>query len=165
LLAHVHAEFQAEFPDASAQATECFLNLGRVATTMLSALNRFLDGFGVPSYTGLNALTVLAGADGPMPASVVSQRMVVARPTATGIFNTLEAHGLVARTAHGTDGRMRLVTLTDAGRELVEHVLPEVHRFERDLLDALEPSQQEALLDILSALAARLETLSRETGD
>ena len=110
-LVRVHGDFDREFPDGSALATECFLNLGRVAMSMLSELDRLLDGFGVPSYTSFNALTVIAGAGEPIPPSVVAKRMVVTRPTVTGLLNTLERLGLITRGAHGSDGRMRLVSL------------------------------------------------------
>jgi DNA-binding MarR family transcriptional regulator len=155
-LVRVHGDFEKEFPGSSAQATECFLNLGRVALSMLAELDRLLGGFGVPSYTSFNALTVLAGAGNPIPPSVVAERMVVTRPTLTGVLNTLERLGLVTRSSHHSDGRMRLVSLTDAGRDIVEQALPEVHRFEKELLSGLDRSQQSALLDSLSAIAGRI---------
>jgi DNA-binding MarR family transcriptional regulator len=155
-LVRVHSDFEEEFPGASALATECFLNLGRVALAMLSELDRRLDRFGITSYTSFNALTVLAGAGDPIPPSVIADRMVVTRPTLTGILNTLERLGLVNRTAHDSDGRKRLVYLTDAGQELVLRVLPEVHRFEEELFSGLDPSRQRALLDSLSVIADRL---------
>ena len=158
-LVRVHGGFEKEFPGASTLATECFLNLGRVAVSMLSELDRLLDGFGVPSYTSFNALTVLAGAGEPIPPSVVADRMVVTRPTITGVLATLQRLGLVTRSPHGSDGRMRLISLTREGRDLVHQVLPEVHRFEEDLFGALDHSQQIDLLASLSALAGRLDPL------
>jgi DNA-binding MarR family transcriptional regulator len=154
----VHSGFEKEFPQASALATECFLNLGRVTVLMLSELGRLLERFGVPSYTGFNALTVIAGAAEPIPPSVVAKRMVVTRPTVTGILDTLERLGLVTRGAHGLDGRMRLVSLTDAGRDLVRLALPEVHHFEEELFSVLDRSQQIAMLDSLAAITTRLES-------
>ncbi len=156
LLVRVQSDFEKEFPGASALATECFLNLGRVAVTMLTELDRLLDGFGVPSYTSFNAMTVLAGAGEPVPPSVVAQRMVVTRPTLTGILNTLERLALVSRSAHGSDGRMRLVSLTDTGLDRVQQVLPQVHHFEKQLFGGLDHNQQNALLEGLSAVASRL---------
>jgi DNA-binding MarR family transcriptional regulator len=155
-LVRVHDDFDVEFPGSSALATECFLNLGRVALSMLSELDRLLDGFGITSYTSFNALTVLAGAGEPIPPSVIAERMVVTRPTLTGILNTLERLGLLTRSVHGSDGRMRLVSLTDAGRDLVQQVLPDVHRFEEQLFSGLDRNQQTALLDSLAAIARRL---------
>ena len=88
--------------------------------------------------------------------------MVVTRPMVTGLVDTLERLGLVTRSAHDSDGRMRLLALTDTGRELVQRVLPEVHRFEEELFSALSPSQQTTLLDLLATLAVRLEPLAAE---
>jgi DNA-binding MarR family transcriptional regulator len=90
--------------------------------------------------------------------------MVATRPTVTGILNTLERLGLVARRAHGSDGRMRLVALTDAGRDVVLRALPEVHRFERDVLGALDAGQQRDLLELLAAIAGRLEGSPADPG-
>jgi DNA-binding MarR family transcriptional regulator len=55
---------------------------------------------------------------------------------------------------------MRLVSLTDEGRDLVQHVLPEVHQFEEELLSALDRVQQRDLLNSLSAIAGRLDRFS-----
>jgi DNA-binding MarR family transcriptional regulator len=129
---------------------------------MLSELGRLLDGHGVPSYTSFNALTVITGAGEPIPPSVVAKRMVVTRPTVTGILNTLERLGLITRNVHGPDGRMRLVAATDAGRDLVHHVLPEVHRFEEELFSALDRSQQIILLDTLAVIAGQLQPFSAD---
>ena len=51
---------------------------------------------------------------------------------------------------------MRLVSLTDAGRDLVQQVLPDVHRFEEQLFSGLDRNQQTALLASLDAIARRL---------
>ena len=150
--------FEEEFPGSSAHATECFLTLAHLGTAMLASLNRFLEGFGIPSYTGFNALAVLAGADEPVPPSVVAQRMIVTKPTVTGILGTLEKRGLVDRSAHGSDGRMHLVGLTVQGQELVRQVLPEVHRFERELFGVLDEGQLETLLGMLDTVLERLDT-------
>ncbi len=161
-LVRVHGEFEREFPGSSALSTECFLNLGRVAVAMLGELGRLLVDIGVPSYTSFNALTVLAGADEPIPPSVVARRMVVTRPTVTGVLATLERLGLVTRSNHDSDGRMRLVSLTDAGRTLVAQGLPQVHRFEQQLLGVLDHTQQVNLLANLAAITGRLETIASQ---
>jgi DNA-binding MarR family transcriptional regulator len=150
-------DFEGEFPGASALATECFLNLAYLGTAMLASLNRVLNGYGIPSYAGFNALAVLAGAGEPVPPSVVTDRMIVTRPTVTGILSTLEKRGLVARSAHGSDGRMHLVGLTANGRNSVRRVLPEVHRFENDLFGVLDQGQLRTLLGMLDTVFERLD--------
>jgi DNA-binding MarR family transcriptional regulator len=88
--------------------------------------------------------------------------MVATRPTVTGILHTLERLGLITRQPHGSDGRMRLVCLTDEGRDLIRSVLPEVHRFEEELLSGLDRSEQIDLLHGLAAIAGRLESARDE---
>ena len=158
----VEEDFEDEFPGASALATECFLNLAYLGTMMLASLNRFLNGYGIPSYTGFNAMAVLAGAGEPVPPSVVTDRMIVTRPTVTGILSTLEKRGLVARTAHGSDGRMHLVGLTVKGRDSVSRVLPEVHRFENDIFSVLGEGQLATLLRMLSTVLEHLDTAAAD---
>ena len=155
----VAEDFEDEFPGASALATECFLNLAYLGTAMLASLNRFLNGYGIPSYTGFNAMAVLAGAGEPVPPSVVTDRMIVTRPTVTGILSTLEKRGFVARTAHGSDGRMHLIGLTVKGRNSVRRVLPEVHRFENELFGVLDEGQLGTFLGMLSTVFERLDTV------
>jgi DNA-binding MarR family transcriptional regulator len=153
----VAEDFEDEFPGANALATECFLNLAYLGTAMLASLNRFLNGHGIPSYTGFNAMAVLAGAGEPVPPSVVTDRMIVTRPTVTGILGTLEKRGLVDRRAHATDARMHLVGLTAKGQELVRRVLPEVHRFERDFFGQLDEAQMQTLIATLHTVLQRVE--------
>jgi DNA-binding MarR family transcriptional regulator len=154
----VDEDFEDEFPGANALSTECFLTLAYLGTSMLASLNRFLQVRGVPSYTGLNVLAVLGSAAEPLPPSVVAQRMIVTRPTVTGVLSTLETRGLVDRTAHGSDGRMHLVGLSFRGEELVRRVLPEVHRFETELFGVLRDEELRTLLGLLETVLERLDT-------
>jgi DNA-binding MarR family transcriptional regulator len=162
LLVQVQSGFEEEFPGASALSTECFLSLGRLTMAMLSQLNQLLEGFGVPSYTSFNALTVIAGAGEPIPPSIVAKRMVVSRPTITGVLNTLDKRGLITRVGHSSDGRMQLVSLSVAGQDLVARVLPEVHHFEQVLFSGLGHEEQEILLECLAAIGVQLEQFTTQ---
>jgi DNA-binding MarR family transcriptional regulator len=123
---------------------------------MTSELNRVLEDAGVPSSTAFQALTVLFRADGPLPPSTIAGRMVVARPTLTGILKALEHRGLVARSGHPLDRRMQLIELTRTGRRTVAETLPLVHRFEAQLFGGLEARDVATLLGLLQVLAERL---------
>jgi DNA-binding MarR family transcriptional regulator len=57
---------------------------------------------------------------GPLTPSELAQRERVQRPTATRLLARLEAPGLVTRTPDPQDGRSSLVTITPAGRALLE---------------------------------------------
>ncbi|MBS1262230.1 MAG: Transcriptional regulator SlyA [Calditrichaeota bacterium] len=61
----------------------------------------------------------------------LSQIMSLAHPSVLRHVDSLEERGLIERTPHPHDRRIKLMTLTDAGREMERHVnrmLTELHR-------------------------------------
>ncbi len=57
--------------------------------------------------------------DGPLALHALAEAMTIDAPAATVAVNDLEARGLVVRRPHPTNRRIKLVSLTPAGRELV----------------------------------------------
>jgi DNA-binding MarR family transcriptional regulator len=56
---------------------------------------------------------------GPLPLRDLAHAMSTDAPAATVAVDDLEARGLVRRTPHPTNGRMKLVALTPAGKRMV----------------------------------------------
>ena len=71
-------------------------------------------------------------------------------------LDRLETRGLVRRSPHPRDGRVVLVSLTPAGRELVDRVLPDHLATEERLLAGLTRQQRAALADLLRTLDGAL---------
>ncbi|MCQ4084888.1 MarR family transcriptional regulator [Streptomyces sp. RB6PN25] len=69
----------------------------------------------------------------------------------------LEQRGLVARRADARDRRVAHLTLTDAGRTLIDRVLPEQLAYEKSLLSGLTEERREELAGILGELLLLLE--------
>src|SRR5512135_1701684 len=69
----------------------------------------------------LTQLAVLATLDrhGVMTPGELASHEKVQPPSMTRVVGALESAGLVSRAPHPSDGRQGLVTLTDAGRELL----------------------------------------------
>jgi DNA-binding MarR family transcriptional regulator len=107
---------------------------------------------GIPSRTAFNILTILDGADEPLPPSMIAARMVVSRPTITGILGSLERRGLIRRLPHPEDQRMVLIAITAEGAARVAHLLPELHRIEKRWMGCLSEAEQRALLRMLAKL-------------
>ncbi len=59
---------------------------------------------------------------GPLALHALAEAMTVDAPAATVAVNDLEARGLVVRAPHPTNRRVKLVSLTPAGREMVARV-------------------------------------------
>jgi DNA-binding MarR family transcriptional regulator len=71
------------------------------------------------SDTQMGALATLV-AHGAMTPGELAEHEKVQPPSMTRVIAVLEQHDLVARAAHATDKRQVVLTVTDAGRELVQ---------------------------------------------
>src|ERR671933_295608 len=67
----------------------------------------------------LSAALATIDRHGPITPSELAARERVQRPTATKLVGSLEARGLVTRTADPADGRSFLIAATDDGRALL----------------------------------------------
>ncbi|KOG39787.1 MarR family winged helix-turn-helix transcriptional regulator [Streptomyces resistomycificus] len=69
----------------------------------------------------------------------------------------LTERGLVERRGDTRDRRVAHLRLTDAGRDLVDGLLPEQLAYETSVLSGMDPAEQDGLAVLLSALLGRLE--------
>ena len=67
-------------------------------------------------------LSALAFSDGPVATLELSRRMAVQWPTLVRTLKILETEGLIRRDVDPEDRRSRLVSITSAGRQLVDHM-------------------------------------------
>jgi DNA-binding MarR family transcriptional regulator len=85
-------------------------------------------------------------------------RETFASPAAvTKRVRALEQRGLVARRADARDRRVAHLTLTDAGRDLIDRIMPQQLSYERSLLSRLPEGEQADLARILGDLLLLLE--------
>lgn len=150
------SDFERQFPDGSALATECVLNFGLLSGGVHSALRRLLENHGVPSMAAFNVLAILDGASAPLGPSIIAERMVVTRATISGVLDSLERRRLIRRLPDRRDSRRRLVELTTEGSDVIKALLPVVHRWEASLLSCLTYDQQRELLRFLATLQGQL---------
>ena len=64
------------------------------------------------SHAALNALAVIEGAGGPLPAGEITAQMHISTATMTSILDTLERRGYVRRQPDPADRRRVLVDIT-----------------------------------------------------
>ncbi len=91
----------------------------RPALLRLTRLVRSQRADSSVSLAQLSTLGVLS-ASGPLGPSELAARESVQPPTMTKVLTGLEERGLVDRETHPTDRRQAVISLTTAGRELVE---------------------------------------------
>jgi len=151
--------FEEEFPGASRSASECAANLARTGTLLLAELQRRRRPYADLSPAAFQVLAIIEGEGAPLPPSVISERTLVTSGTMTALLDTLTRRGLVRRLPHPGDRRMLLVDLTDAGRAVVDVVLPATHRITQEMFAPFSEAERERLLKLLGRVQDRLELL------
>jgi len=91
------------------------------------------------------------GPDGSRPGEL-AEAAQLSKQTLGSILDQLERAGYVARIPDPADGRARLVTVTDRGRELVTLSLPVVRDIERSWARHLGPDRTRQLRAALTEL-------------
>lgn len=105
-----------------------------------------VDRTGLP-FSRIRILRRLAAQ--PMTVKEVAEAATIDAPAATVAVNDLEARGLVVRQPHPENRRCKLVSLTDAGREVIA-VLDETDDPAPQMLASLDEQDLQALQEILA---------------
>ena len=91
---------------------------------------------------------------GTLDPTEIADRSCLLMPSLTRILQTLTAKGLITREAHPTDKRRQLVSITEAGRQLIADNLKESQRLNAWLRDSFGAEKLDTLLDLLNELDA-----------
>lgn len=94
-----------------------------------------------------------------LPLKEVGERLLIQPPSVTGVVDRLERQGFVKRSPSKTDLRVRHLSLTPRGRDLMAKVLEGHAKRVQSLFAGLQPRQQETMLSLLQRLEAHLRTL------
>lgn len=89
---------------------------------------------------------------GPLDPTEIADRSCLLMPSLTRILQTLTTKGLISRSAHPTDRRRQIITITDAGRQLIRDNLQESQRLNAWLRQSFGADKLESLLDLLNEL-------------
>jgi DNA-binding MarR family transcriptional regulator len=92
----------------------------------------------------------------------LSERLVIRPPSVTTVIDRLERMGLVRRQAAVEDSRAKEVSLTAAGKELVERVLEKHGTKIREVLGGLSQQEQADLKRLLDRFSEHLEALAEK---
>lgn len=154
--------FAEEFPDGDARSTELYATLARTGNALLLELDRCMAAtFDLPQ-SALTALAVIEGADGPLTPSEISDRVLVASATMTATLDVLERRGWIERRPNPSDRRSVLVSITEAGREATDRLLPGVRTVEREAMSLLSPQERDQLLLLLAKVLDRAAEIAAE---
>ncbi|MGV8876672.1 MAG: MarR family winged helix-turn-helix transcriptional regulator [Rhodoglobus sp.] len=82
------------------------------------------------------------------------------KATLTGVLSTLERRGWLTRQRSTTDGRLVIVSLTAAGRELMVQLFPAFNVQEQAVTSPVDPARREELAEMLRLITVGVEVTS-----
>jgi DNA-binding MarR family transcriptional regulator len=85
--------------------------------------------------------------------------------TIGGVIDRLEARELVRRSVSSSDRRMRLLTLSEAGRTLLKATIPSMLRAQERMLEPLPTRERAEFMRMLRTLVTANNELSRAPSD
>ena len=132
-----------------------FNEVGIINQLATSAFNKRLpDGLHISHFSVLNHLVRLG--DGKTPLSLANAFQVT-KGTMTHTLTTLRTRGFVRFASHETDGRSKLVYLTDKGRAFREQAIVSLDSAFQALDDVLDIRDLETMLPQLTELRRVLD--------
>jgi DNA-binding MarR family transcriptional regulator len=127
-----------------------------LAVVRLARQLRFRRAESPISLSQLSALSTLAK-EGAMTPGALAERERVRPPSMTRVIASLAELGFVARTAHPADGRQVLVSVSQAGADLIEAERAASQEWLRRRLERLDPDQRRTLLLAADLMTAMVE--------
>ena len=155
LAVQITPDFEERYPNSSASATACAMNLVFTADLIVKRIASLLQPFDLSPGSAL-VLSILADSESPLPPNKIADRLIISRASVTGLIDSLERRGYVQRRPHLSDRRMLLVELTETGRQVAHAFRPIVHQQQKVWLEALSEEEQQWLIDSLQRLQATL---------
>lgn len=148
-LLRVPAGFGKGLRGVDASSTELVVNLIRLGSRLEDSVASNLRPADI-SPAAMNVLMVLRQAKASLCPSEISARLVRTRGTVTGVLDSLERRGLIARQQDAHDRRMIRIELTAAGRALLDRVMPTLWSHEATLLQHLTVKEKATLLRLVA---------------
>jgi DNA-binding MarR family transcriptional regulator len=96
---------------------------------------------------------------GEVPMKDLAELLAMTPPSVTALVRRLEQTGLVERSQHASDSRVRLLRLTDEGQHLADTLRQQRLHMMAQLLATLDVADQRMLLDLLERAITAAESL------
>ena len=131
-------------------------NLFRAANATRNYLERSVLAASGLSWTAFVVLWVTWIWE-PIETRQIAEEGGFSKATLTGVLGTLEAKGYVTRARSASDGRLVIVSMTDAGRELMLTLFPTFNAHEQQATSSLEADKRRELAEMLRQITRLTE--------
>jgi DNA-binding MarR family transcriptional regulator len=136
-------------PDCDPLTVQTVIWLFRAYNAANSAQAEVLRPLGL-TPSAFNVLMALRNTPGhTLEPCQLSERLLVSRPSVTGLLDTLQAKGFVVRRPHPDDRRRVLVELTDTASEVLAAHFPAHYADQARLVEDLSEDERATLVSLL----------------
>ncbi|MFD1795181.1 winged helix-turn-helix transcriptional regulator [Paracoccus aurantiacus] len=97
---------------------------------------------------------------GQLTVSELCSYAIAEQPTMSRALESLDKQGFVERQVGAEDSRLRLVSLTDAGRRIFERIEPEISQLNDSMTAGLPPEERTAFLGALRHVLGNLRNVA-----
>ncbi len=146
------------------EANQVFVALLRVQKLLLAARNAAPRVHEAVDTTAYPVLFVVAGSAEPVRISDLATTLHNDVSTVSRQVSTLVAGGLLVKTADPHDGRAQVVSLTDEGHDVLDHIRSTRSTWFQGLLESWDGARADAFVTDLHELADALDANLRARG-
>jgi DNA-binding MarR family transcriptional regulator len=134
-------------------------NIRRLQQIAVAIFLEETQGFGITpvQYAALQAV----GLEPRIDQRTLARTIGFDTSTIGSVIDRLESRGLMQRNAHPEDRRVRLLTITPDGQQLLDDAEASVQRAQERMLQPLAPEQRPVFMDMLRTLVRCNNALSR----
>lgn len=137
----------------SSETITAWARLVRAHDTILNGVEAALKAAGLPPLAWYDVLLELERAGTPLRPGALEGELLLAQYNLSRLLDRMAAAGVISRAPDPSDGRGRLVSLTQAGRDLRARMWPVYsHALQRAVGDRLTAGEAEALAGLLARL-------------
>lgn len=104
------------------------------------------SGLRVTQFSLLSAISMA----GPVPVTILAEKLVMDRTTLTRNLNVLEKMGFIEIESDTEDGRTRLIRIAPQGEVVLEQAVPLWEQTQSKVVDGMGVDSFNSLLDLLS---------------
>ena len=144
----------AETPPAAPTGTELWFAMNSLVRDHAAEPRSRIDARIDMPFSRFRALRRVVARD--LTQSDLARRLGIDAPAASVIVNDLVDRGLVSREPHPDDRRFKVVTITEAGRRVVDSVVSDP-AIAPDMFDVLDDTQRRQLGRLLDLLRTRAD--------
>ncbi|MDN4607974.1 MarR family winged helix-turn-helix transcriptional regulator [Sporosarcina highlanderae] len=139
-------------------ALKLFIVLSRASKVISEEANKLIESFEL-NPTEFAVLELLHH-KGRQPIQKIGQKILLRSGSMTYVVDKLEKKGLLERVCCKEDKRVTYISITPAGKELIERIFPSHEKSIQELMSALSKDEQEVAIELLKKLGLSIKNLS-----